>query len=153
MTKSDYIHMLVKSLVTLKLEGANQLLDNILYALKRIPTANETLALYLYENVRDYFVSVSDPKQPCNTQHLSNALSCATNLSLYHFHSDDGQYENNISLSVCEETCHLVRWNNCEECKDMLEENIIPGLTKGEVRVCYTLKDENIQFNYPIDEE
>lgn len=153
MTKSDYIHVLVKALVTLKLEGSNQLLDDILYALKRIPTVDETLALYLYENVRDYFIAVSDPKQPCNTQHLSNALECALNLSQYHFHSDGGQYENNISLSMYEETRNLVVWNNCEDSKDMLEETIIPGLSKGEVRVCYTLKDENIRFNYPIDEE
>ena len=89
MTKSDYVNVLVNALVTLKLEGTNRLMDDIIY----------------------------------------------------------------ISLSMYEETRNLVVWNNCEDSKDMLEETIIPGLSMGEVRVCYTLKDENILFNYPIDEE
>ena len=147
MTKEDYNQMVLKVIVMVKTKGALRILDDILFALRRIPDLEDCVAEYFFNSICNYFDTLTKAQNIPSPELISEALGYALVLSEYHTHAGDNGYDRSVSLMNYEDTQHLVHWYNCENSLRLLNEKQIITKHGKEIEVIYTLKNPKNPFN------
>lgn len=154
MTKDEYLYILIKVLTMLKMEHPNRIIEDILFALFKIPKIDEWTANELFETVKGYLSAVESIEPFHTSKLMSKAMLYSMKLAEYHLSQNDKSYEKAVNLLEKGKDESSLYWSSCEKGIHMLNERVVPSnYFDGKMTVQYELKNENIDFDYEIEEE